>query len=104
VPFAFKTAAEMLAMARKSGLSIAAMKRANEEIFMDRAALDAGIDGIWSAMDGCIERGLRGSGIMPGGLKVRRRAQALHDKMQTGRPTGPIRWPQMTGCRSMPWR
>ncbi len=90
VPYPFKSAAEMLLMAKKSGLSIAGMKRANEEIFMDRAALDAGIDGIWQAMDGCIGRGLRGSGIMPGGLKVRRRAQALHDKMQedwqTNRP------------------
>ena len=37
--------------------------------------LDAGLDGIWAAMKGCIERGLSQEGIMPGGLKVRRRAR-----------------------------
>ena len=90
VPYPFARADEMLAMAKKSGLTIAEMKRVNEEVFMDRETLDAGIDKIWQAMDGCIGRGLNGTGIMPGGLKVRRRARDLHDKMQedwqTNRP------------------
>lgn len=90
VPYPFKTAAEMLAMAARSGLSIAAMKRANEERHMSRADLDAGLDAVWSAMKGCIDRGLSQDGIMPGGLKVRRRARQLHDKLQedwkTNRP------------------
>jgi L-serine dehydratase len=72
----------MLAMAAASGLSIAAMKRANEETTMSRAELDAGLDGIWAAMRGCIERGISREGIMPGGLKVRRRAARLHDRLQ----------------------
>jgi iron-sulfur-dependent L-serine dehydratase single chain form len=33
-------------------------------------------------MKGCIDRGLSQDGIMPGGLKVRRRARMLHDKLQ----------------------
>ena len=82
VPYPFANAVEMLKMAAKSGLSIAEMKRANEEIHMPRAELDAGLDGIWIAMRGCIERGLSQEGIMPGGLKVRRRARQLHDKLQ----------------------
>ncbi|RUX50620.1 L-serine ammonia-lyase, partial [Mesorhizobium sp. M7A.F.Ca.US.014.04.1.1] len=82
VPYPFKNAVEMLAMAGKSGLSIADMKRVNEETQMTREALDAGLDGIWSAMKGCIDRGLSQDGIMPGGLKVRRRARMLHDKLQ----------------------
>ena len=66
------------------------MKRANEEIHMPREKLDEGLDAIWEAMRGCIERGLSQDGIMPGGLKVRRRARALHDKLneewRTNRP------------------
>ncbi|MEX0955992.1 MAG: L-serine ammonia-lyase [Rhizobiaceae bacterium] len=82
VPYPFANAKQMLAMAAKSGLSIAEMKRENEETSMSRAELDAGLDAIWSAMFACIERGLSKEGIMPGGLKVRRRARQLHDKLQ----------------------
>ncbi|MCX7305325.1 MAG: L-serine ammonia-lyase [Hyphomicrobiales bacterium] len=90
VPYPFRNAVEMLAMAGKSGLSIAEMKRANEEVHMPREKLDGGLDAIWEAMLGCINRGLSQDGIMPGGLKVRRRARALHDKLneewRTNRP------------------
>lgn len=82
VHYPFSTAAEMLAMAAQSGRSIAAMKRANEEMHRTREELDAGLDAIWSAMKNCIDRGLSQDGIMPGGLKVRRRARQLHDKLQ----------------------
>jgi L-serine dehydratase len=82
VPYPFTHAAEMLAMAAKSGLSIAEMKRANEETRLSRDELDAGLDQVWQAMRGCIERGLAKEGIMPGGLKVKRRARQLHDKLQ----------------------
>ncbi len=82
VPHPFRTAAEMLAMAKESGLSIAEMKRANEEAHRGRDELDAGLDGIWNAMNACIERGLNKDGIMPGGLKVRRRAKMLFERMQ----------------------
>lgn len=82
VPYPFRNAAEMLVMAHDSGLSIAEMKRANEEVHMSRDELDAGLDRVWGAMRGCIERGLSREGIMPGGLGVRRRARHIHDKLQ----------------------
>ncbi|WEX11891.1 L-serine ammonia-lyase [Chelativorans sp. AA-79] len=82
VPHPFANAREMLEMAAESGLSIAEMKRANELAYRSAEDLDAGLDRIWEAMRGCIERGLTQEGIMPGGLKVRRRARALHDKLE----------------------
>lgn len=82
VPFPFANAAQMLRMAAESGGSIATMKRANEEAHMSRSELDAGIDAIWAAMRGCIDRGLSREGVMPGGLKIRRRARALHARLQ----------------------
>jgi L-serine dehydratase len=58
------------------------MKRANEETRMSGAELDAGLDRIWNAMSACIDRGLSQDGIMPGGLKVRRRARKLNERME----------------------
>ncbi len=81
VPYPFQTADEMLAMARASGLSIAAMKRANEMRFRAAADLDAGMARIWAVMTDCIDRGMSGTGILPGGLKVRRRAKGIHDAL-----------------------
>lgn len=81
VPYPFLNAKQMLEMAASSGLSIAEMKRANEETRIGRDDLDAGVDGIWEAMRGCIERGLSQDGTMPGGLNVRRRARRLHDRL-----------------------
>ncbi|PZU87652.1 MAG: L-serine ammonia-lyase [Shinella sp.] len=82
VPYPFSSAKEMLDMAASSGLTIAQMKRANEETVMERASLDAGLDRIWDAMSGCIDRGLKQEGRLPGGLNVRRRARSIHDKLQ----------------------
>ncbi len=85
VPYPFKTAAEMLEMSRASGLSIAEMKRANEETRMSRADLDAGMTRIWAVMRACIDRGLASTGTLPGGLGVKRRAADIHAALQDER-------------------
>ncbi len=82
VPFPFRTAEEMLTMAHGSGLGIAGMKRANERRFRPEAEIDAGLARIWAVMNDCIERGLSTDGILPGGLKVRRRAKAIHESLK----------------------
>ena len=56
------------------------MKRANETAG-GHAPLDAGLDRLWSVMDACIDRGLATDGTLPGGLKVRRRARAIHQAL-----------------------
>jgi L-serine dehydratase len=85
VPYPFETADEMLAMAKSSGLTIAAMKRANELRFRSAADLERGMDRIWQVMTDCIDRGIAGTGILPGGLKVRRRAKGIHDALMAER-------------------
>ena len=57
----------MLAMGETSGLSIAAMKRANETA--GGRQLDAGLDRLWHGDGRRIDRGLATDGILPGGLK-----------------------------------
>lgn len=81
VPFPFTSAAEMLAMAEESGKSIAQMKRANELVFRSDAELKDGLTRIWQVMRDCMDRGLSSEGILPGGLSVRRRARAIHEKL-----------------------
>ena len=79
-PYAFGTAKEMLAMGAASGKTIEQMKRANEEV-VHGDELDIKVDRLWQAMNDCIERGLAQEGILPGGLKVRRRARAIHQQL-----------------------
>ncbi|WP_077991878.1 L-serine ammonia-lyase [Bartonella choladocola] len=81
VPFPFATAKDMLDMATRSGLTIAEMKRANEETRMTRSDLDEGLDKIFFAMKSCVERGLGHEGELPGGLHIKRRAKKLYEKL-----------------------
>lgn len=80
-PYPFSSAAEMLAMGATTGKSIAAMKWANETAHVPRATVKAKLDAIAQAMDDCIDRGLRVDGELPGGLRVKRRAKAIHDQL-----------------------
>ncbi len=80
-PYPFDTAATMLRMARASGLSIAAMKRANELVPRSASELDDGLDRLWTTMNGCIDRGLALGGELPGGLHVKRRAKRIHEQL-----------------------
>jgi L-serine dehydratase len=80
-PYPFSTAAEMLAMAKASGKTIAEMKRENELVAMDPVALNKAVDGVNIAMNACIDRGLAKEGELPGGLRVKRRAKRIHDQL-----------------------
>ncbi len=82
VPYPFATAAEMLQMGKASGLTVTAMKRANETVAMSEADLDAGLDRIWNAMNSCMNRGLDQTGTLPGSLKIRRRAAEILQKLK----------------------
>ncbi|MCJ8333395.1 MAG: L-serine ammonia-lyase [Epibacterium sp.] len=81
VPFPFKSAAEMLEMAKSSGKTIAEMKRENEIARGGKDGLSKGVDRIWQVMNDCINRGLEREGILPGGLFVKRRAKGIYDAL-----------------------
>ena len=81
-PYPFGSGEELLAQAQAAGLTIAELMLANELSIRPAAEVVQGLDDIWSAMEACIERGMRQEGCLPGGLKVRRRArQILSDLM-----------------------
>jgi L-serine dehydratase len=85
IPHPFDSAAAMLQMARESGLSIAAMKRQNEEAVRSPTEVERGLTHLWSVMNRCIERGLAQEGELPGGLNVRRRARKIHRQLLSER-------------------
>jgi len=88
VPYPFASAADLLEHGRRTGLKIADLVRANERCRRDDAAIDAGLDRIWGAMEACIERGCRQEGVLPGGLGVKRRAARLYRNLSE-RAAGP---------------
>jgi L-serine dehydratase len=78
VAYAFCNAAELLEQCRKHGLTIAEIIWRNELAYQDEAATRARLLKVWRAMCDCLERGLRTEGVLPGGLKVKRRAPSLY--------------------------
>jgi L-serine dehydratase len=86
VPHPVRSAAALLAAARATGLPISGVVLANERAWRDDAATRAALRQVWGVMRGCIERGLAGDGVLPGGLRVRRRAAALHRRLADSVP------------------
>ncbi len=79
--FPFKTARQLLDHCAREGLSISQLMAENEKAWRPAEEARTGLLRIWQVMQDCVEAGCRNEGIMPGGLKVRRRAAALHRQL-----------------------
>lgn len=88
VRYPFASGADLLATSERAGISIAGIVRANEEAWRAPAETDAFLDQVRAAMSASIARGMAHDGMLPGGLRVRRRAPALHRSLSgdAGRP------------------
>ena len=82
VPWPFASAAELLAICADKSMAIHEVILANEDAMRSRADTEASLDRVADVMLDCIQRGLAREGVLPGGLKVRRRAPALWQKLQ----------------------
>ena len=82
VPHPFLSARELLDSCASTGMRIDELVLANEDAFRTRTRTIAGIDAVARGMDTSIDRGLTQTGILPGGLKVHRRAPELWAKLQ----------------------
>ena len=82
VPYPFDTGDELLALCKQNGMTVAELMWANETALRDREEVVAGMETIWQAMESCIERGCSQRGILPGGLRVERRAAQLHEELR----------------------
>ena len=85
VPYNYRTAAELLALCAAESLTISDLVLANEAALRPKAEVLEGIDRIAAVMFDCIARGINGRGELPGALKVRRRANALFERIKQAR-------------------
>ena len=81
VPFPFSSADELLELCIQNNMNIAEIMMANEQVWRSESEIRDGLRSIWGAMQGCIRRGYRTSGTLPGGLKVLRRAPILYQEL-----------------------
>jgi L-serine dehydratase len=82
VPYPFASGGELLAYAARTGLPVSGIMLGNELVRRDSAEVTSGLLALWAVMQECVERGSAAEGVLPGGLKVRRRARALRDTLE----------------------
>ncbi|WP_312677962.1 L-serine ammonia-lyase, iron-sulfur-dependent, subunit alpha [Microbacterium sp.] len=87
-PFPFATAAQLLDVCDEHGLTIAEVARRNEEALRPEVEVAAGLDAIWDAMAACVDAGLHADGVLPGMLKVKRRAGAIREQLEASAAGG----------------
>ncbi|MGQ0383136.1 MAG: L-serine ammonia-lyase [Gammaproteobacteria bacterium] len=95
LPLPFEDAAELLARCRDAGLAIDQLMMKNELAARPAAEVEAKLDRIWSVMQACVRRGFEAEGVLPGVLKVPRRAPALRRALEADAPSGradPMEW------------
>ncbi|TYL47368.1 L-serine ammonia-lyase [Marinomonas sp. IMCC 4694] len=78
LPHVFHSAETLITLCREQDKSIAQIMMENERHWRSDAEIKQGILSIWSVMKECVQQGIRNEGILPGGLKVKRRAASLH--------------------------
>lgn len=77
----FKSAAELLALCQRHGKSISQIMLENELSWRSEEEVRTGLLNIWNVMQACVKRGCEREGILPGGMKVKRRAADMHRKL-----------------------
>jgi L-serine dehydratase len=80
--YPFLSAVDLLIHCAKHDMSISDVMLANEKSWRNEEQIRSGLLGIWKAMRTCVSNGCRNEGILPGGMKVKRRAAELSRKMR----------------------
>ncbi|WP_026223702.1 L-serine ammonia-lyase [Methylosarcina fibrata] len=99
LPYPFKSAAELLKLCADHRKPVSALMLDNEQAWLSEREIRNRLLTVWQAMQACVERGLHEEGILPGGMKVKRRAANLYRQLtgaiprQTpGVPVGTLDW------------
>jgi L-serine dehydratase len=92
LPYPFTTGAELCQRCAESGLPISQVMMENEKVWRSEQEITEGLLHIWQVMQDCVNAGIAAEGVLPGGLKVKRRAPELH-ALLTGEPdsTDPLK-------------
>jgi L-serine dehydratase len=92
IPYPFTTAHELLEMARVQGSRIDEIVHANERVRWSEAEIEERLSQLWSVMSQCIDRGCLTSGLLPGALRIVRRAPQIYQRLSRGAVLPPSHW------------
>ena len=90
VPYPFNSGDDLLKLAAEHGMSVSSLMMENEKAHGSEAEIRERILTIWHAMEACVKRGCEREGILPGGLKVKRRAASLYRKLKGTAQNDPL--------------
>lgn len=90
VRFPFSTAADLVELCKSNGFSISALMMENETASLSKAEVTDKLWHIWEVMLESVNNGIDQEGILPGGLKVTRRAPSLHRRLQSEQSADPM--------------
>lgn len=90
--YPYRSGEKLLHLCRQHGISISTLTLENEKAWRSETGIREGLLRIWHAMEACIRRGCEREGILPGGLRVKRRAPAIYRKLKAerGQSTDPL--------------
>ncbi len=97
LPYPFTTGGQILQQCHDNDFSVSTLMMENEKTWRSEQAIRDDLLHIWSVMQACIERGCRHEGILPGGMKVKRRAAGLYKQLcnespDSAQPLGKMDW------------
>ncbi len=87
-PFPYRTGEDLLRLSRETGLSFSELTLRNESCWRPESETRGGLLRVWKAMEACAARGCLHDGVLPGGLKVPRRAPGLYRKLTSASDSG----------------
>ena len=82
VPYPYKNAEDILKHCSDNGLMLSTVMLENEVALHGKEAVSAHLENVWKTMQACIEHGIHTEGILPGPLRVPRRAASLYRMLQ----------------------
>lgn len=96
IEFPFTTGEELLRLCEDEGISISTLMMRNELAWRERKVIEGGLTDLWAVMQDCIARGCANEGVLPGGLKVKRRAPHFYRRLKADNegdlPLGSMDW------------
>ena len=92
LPYPFNSGEQLLQQCHTHSLSIAQLMFANERVWRSESEIREQLLALWDVMQACVRRGTREEGVLPGGLRVGRRAPRLQQELSS-RPEAGMRDP-----------
>ncbi|MEW8505862.1 MAG: L-serine ammonia-lyase [Candidatus Thiodiazotropha sp.] len=97
IKYPFHSGEELLRQCDERGLSVSQLMLENEKAWRGEKEIREQLLQIWRVMQQCVERGCTSEGVLPGGLKVKRRAPRLHRQLSNDAelnqvPLGTMDW------------